>query len=84
VNATAYTLILTQGVHVVRGDVADAIRAAIDNGERTVEVDVDLFGGPNSSRRTLIVTAHVVALVEAKLPTRETAAASGGKIRLIR
>lgn len=83
-NGDAYTMILTQGVHVVRGDVARIIRDAINEGHRTVDIDVDLFGGPDSSRRTMIVTAHVVALVEAKQTTRSIAAASNGKVRLIR
>ena len=79
-----FTLVLTQGVHVVRGDVAEIIRAAIDQGERLVDVDIDLFGGPGSSRRTTLATAHVVALVEAKQSTRAIAAASNGKVRTIR
>ncbi|MDB5095029.1 MAG: hypothetical protein JWO85_3130 [Candidatus Eremiobacteraeota bacterium] len=83
-NADLYTLILTQGVHVVRSEVAQAIRIAIESGERLVDVDIDLFGGPNSSRRTSIVTAHVVALVEAKQSTHDVVAASGGKVRTIR
>jgi len=84
VSAEAYTLVLTQGVHVVRNDVARAILTAIEAGSRTVDVDIDLFGGPNSSRRTTIVTAHVVALIEAKPNTRDVISASNGKVQSIR
>ena len=80
----AYTLVLTQGIHVVRPDVATLIREAIDEGKRTIDIDIDIFGGLNSSRRTTVAVAHVVALVESKKPQREIVAESNGKVRAIR
>lgn len=60
----SYTLILTKGLYTIRSSVAETIRAAIENGDKTVEVDIDLLSGPNSSRRTLLICQHVVALSE--------------------
>ncbi len=79
----AYTLILTQGVHVVRPDVAAAIRAAVEAGDKVIDIDIDLFGGLDSSRRTTVVVAHVVALAEAKPSSRRIAETSDGKVRTI-
>jgi hypothetical protein len=82
-EATTYTLILTQGIHTVRPDVAATIRAALVAQEPLVEIDMDLFGGVDSSRRTTLATAHVVALAEAKAP-RTSSEEQRGKVRRLR
>jgi hypothetical protein len=57
-----FTLILTKGTHAISASAAETILAAIRNSERTVEVEVDLFGGVDLGRKTTLVTAHVIAL----------------------
>ena len=72
----AYSLVLTKGTHVVDESARRRVLAAIDAGERTVEVVVDRYqdGTPTTA---LLVTAHVVALFpmdddEATLPANVT------------
>jgi len=68
-------------MHTVREDVALKIRDAIENGKPLIEIDIDLFGSPTSSRRTLLATRHVIALAECA-PTES--APLGPKIRRLR
>ena len=63
-------MILTEGVHIIDSSGADAICRAIENGEKIVEVSVQLYAGSDSVRRTKIVTAHVIALSEISCPQR--------------
>ena len=62
-----YTLILTKGVHLINLEAARDILEAIKNDERIVEVTLDPFGGADDRRRTIIATAHIVALSETDL-----------------
>jgi len=76
----AYSLVLTEGVHIVAPRDADAICRAIEQGEKIVEVDVQLYPGSDSIRRTKIVTAHVIALSEMHAPQRTIVAEAGPKV----
>ena len=57
-----FTLVLTKGMHTISAAVAEQILAAMKEGNTVVDVELDLFGGGKSSRRTILATAHVVAL----------------------
>jgi len=63
-DQASYTVILTKGVHLVDRAAADAIRAAIENGDRTVEVTLDPLGNADVNRRTLVAVRHIIALAE--------------------
>jgi hypothetical protein len=76
----AYTLILTEGVHIVSTRDAEIICRAIEGGEKIVEVDVQLFAGSDSVRRTRVVTAHVIALSQVDRPQRTVVADAGAKV----
>ena len=75
--AVTYSLILTKGTHLVDERAHARIVAAIENGERVVEIPVDRFQDGTTTSAT-IVTAHVVAffpheaLDEVELPENVT------------
>jgi len=59
-----YTLILTRGTHTVSAGDATRILDAIDNEDKTVEVDVEFTEMLGRVCRTTIVVSHVVGLVK--------------------
>ncbi len=59
-----YTLVLTKGTHTVGEELAEQIIAAIGNNERFLKVDLDIFGTRKSSRQTILMMSHVVAITK--------------------
>ncbi len=59
--AAAYSLVLSKGTHLVDGRARDRVLAAIERGERVVDVVVDRYEDGTPTDAT-IVTAHVVAI----------------------
>ena len=59
--ASAYSLVLTKGTHVVDEPARARLLDAIETGARTVEVALDRYQDGCRTTAT-VVTAHVVAL----------------------
>jgi len=64
----------------VSSEDADTICRAIENGDKIVEVDMQLYAGSDAVRRTRIVSAHVIALSETTAPQRAAVADAGPKV----
>jgi len=77
-----YSLILTRSTHTVTAETAAAIRRALEAGQRTVEVDIPLFA--DQMRRTLISTAHVVAIAEDRSERLNATSLGEGNVHFIR
>jgi hypothetical protein len=58
--AARYSLILSKGTHLVDESARRHILAAIENGERVVEISVDRYQDGTTTTAT-VVTSHVVA-----------------------
>lgn len=71
-SAVYYTLILTRGAHTIDERSALAIKAALERGSPTVEIDMVLFrlNDEDQVRRTLLNTAHIVDLPGIKIERR--------------
>lgn len=73
-----YCLVLTKGTHLVDDDARNRVLAALEHGERIVDIAVDRYQDGRSEPAT-IVTSHVVAffphedLEEVELPANVTA-----------
>jgi len=59
--AAAYSLVLSKGTHLVDERARDRLLAAIEGGERVVDVVVDRYEDGTPTTAT-IITAHVVAI----------------------
>jgi hypothetical protein len=80
-----YTLILTQGVHTIEQDGYDAIRAAVERGDKFVEVQLDFFGKSEYATRATLIVSHVVAMAESSaIGTREVARSRDQRLQLLR
>lgn len=77
----SYTVVLTKGAHTVGADDANAILAAIQSGEKLVNVALEMYPGSNEVRPTTLVTAHVIAVSEVETPQRELIDAAGPRVR---
>jgi hypothetical protein len=58
--AVRYSLILSKGTHLVDESARRHVLAAIENGERVVEIPVDRYQDGMTTTAT-VVTSHVVA-----------------------
>jgi hypothetical protein len=58
-----FTLIMTRGTHTVSAPEAARIMKAVENGDLTVDVDVEFVESLGTVCATTLVVAHVVGLV---------------------
>jgi len=83
----AYTLVLSNATHAISADDANLILAAVESGQRTVEVQLDLFGDGTSLRTVRLMTRHVVMLfhnADSGAPDNELFAFAKGKVTRLR
>jgi hypothetical protein len=57
-----FTLLLSRGTHVISGESAATLLHALDNGLRSAEIQLDLSGGLDAERTTVVATCHIVAM----------------------
>jgi hypothetical protein len=82
-EAQTYTVVLSNATHLVSAENAEHIVSAIDDGERYVDVEIDLYGDTTSIRKVRLITAHVIMLMENDASTNRDAEIAGimsGKI----
>lgn len=78
-NPPQYKLILTRSSHAISAAAAEEIHHALTKAAPAIEVDIALYG--DQVRRTLINTAHVIALVEE--PSTEIVAPATRELRVV-
>jgi len=61
--ADKFTLIMTRGTHTVSATEAARILAAVENGDVTIDAEVEFVERLGTACRTTLVVAHVVGLV---------------------
>jgi hypothetical protein len=61
--ADKFTLIMTRGTHTVSATEAARILAAVENGDLTIDAEVEFVESLGTACRTTLVVAHVVGLV---------------------
>jgi hypothetical protein len=61
--AEKFTLIMTRGTHTVSATEAARILAAVENGDLTIDAEVEFVESLGTACRTTLVVAHVVGLV---------------------
>lgn len=83
-EAEPHTLILTRGAHSIGQAAAIEVRRALDAGEKTVEIDMELFSGRDATRRTSIVLAHVMGIAGPRESRLATDDAVEGNVRVLR
>lgn len=81
-DAPYYSLILTRSSHVINRDAACEVRRALEAGERTVEIDLTLF--QSEVRRTVLNTAHIIAIAEDQSRSEPERVAGGANVRALR
>ena len=59
-----YTIVLTKGTHLISQTAAETVLRALQENRRTVEIELDPFGGVAADRRTVVAVRHVIALTE--------------------
>ncbi len=80
-----YTLILTQGVHTIDQDGYDAIRAAVERGDKFVDVQLDFFGKSEYATSATLIVWHVVAMAESNsIGEKEVDRSRDRRLRLVR
>ena len=83
-NPCAFTLVLTNGTHVIDAANARILNDAIDNCQAAVEVLIDLHGDGVRQTPVRIVTRHVVMLIADSVAPESNAEYFGvlsGKVR---
>ncbi len=63
-SSITYTIVLTKGTHLISAAAAETVLRAMQANERTVEIELDPFGGIAADRRTVVAIRHVIALTE--------------------
>jgi hypothetical protein len=58
-----FTLIMTRGTHTVSATEAARILTAVENGDLTIDAEVEFVERLGTACRTTLVVAHVVGLV---------------------
>ncbi len=59
-----FTIVLTKGTHLISRSSAESVMHALESGVRTVEIELDPFGGVDPQRRTVVAVRHVIALTQ--------------------
>jgi len=67
-SSTTYTIVLTKGTHLISQTSAEIVLRALQENQRTVEIELDPFGGVAADRRTVVAIRHVIALTENVTP----------------
>ena len=63
-SSRTYTIVLTKGTHLISQAAAETVLRALQENQRTVEIELDPFGGVAADRRTVVAVRHVIALTE--------------------